>query len=102
MWFVATTCDAQLFGTDKTRKSPITHTCYDQFIFVKPSEEVMTALSTRPFLISGGLPPRPNFVNEEKEVLRRVQARLQEELEKQKKEYKTLLAVACKNAGLVN
>ncbi|EDR25055.1 YEATS domain-containing protein, putative [Entamoeba dispar SAW760] len=78
-----------LFNQDKTKKSAISHVCYDQFIFINPNEGAVKALSTKPVLPPNWkqTPKGNNLFSEEKDALKRVQTKLNTTLEKLEKEY---------------
>ncbi|KAL7718242.1 YEATS domain-containing protein [Entamoeba marina] len=90
-----------LFSHEKTKKGTMSHICYDQFIFVNPVEEVMKLLTTKTTsLINFKGIQRNNLWIEEKEALKKVQAKLNEELTNLQKDYQSILDSSCRSVNL--
>ncbi|KAL7717196.1 YEATS domain-containing protein [Entamoeba marina] len=92
-----------LFNQERTRKGAMSHVCYDQFIFVSPTAEISRLLTTKVIPTpSLRITQHHNMWSEEKESLKKVQARLTEELTSLQKEYHSILETSCKSTGLTS
>ncbi|ELP94826.1 yeats domain, putative [Entamoeba invadens IP1] len=90
-----------LFNQDKVKKSVVSHVCFDQIIIVNPPEEFVK-LTLAPIAPEwkATLKSTSGF-QDEKDALKKVQSKLQTELQNLEKEYHTLLSSACKKTNLL-
>ena len=79
-----------LFNSDKKQKNAITHTMFDEIIFINPNEEAIRALNTPvgylPFDWRSKINEK-DCLNEEKELMKKLLMNLKNALKKSEEEY---------------
>ncbi|ELP92362.1 YEATS domain containing protein, putative [Entamoeba invadens IP1] len=93
-----------LFNQDKTKKNYVSHVCFDQVVFINPQEEVFKLLNSPavyPNWKAGNALKNDDLFLEEKDALKKVQAKLQNELQTVESEYHNLLGLVCKKKNLL-